>query len=582
MVNICFTDRDSKYIIEADSVILGRKYEHDASYIWVEKPIEEVESACKLLFIHENSVIDSYIVGDQPIPIRNNISMFDTIDVAFTFFRSDGYVKNSSVKTFHFLDAAKPEEFEPVDANNATQIENLIALGFVGADWEDENKECIVFKNAMGNVVDSIDIKSKIETVSVNGETLPVENKNVNIDLTEMQADINDAMNVAKGCQTALSYSDYASMIADVNGFAIDKLNVGQNLMIVTLEVPDLWVMGKAEESVQYAYTTDSEIVSAINENGFVQVGHYKLSKLETEKVVIDFTEIENELDRVETIAKGTTQAVSFDNYETMIALLNDRVSGAHQIGQSVMIVTREVPDLWISGVSDESVAYTYTSDADFVALLKEHGSVQVGYYFMSMLETEKVDLSGYTTKEEFNNLINNTTKLQVDAKNSIIIGNRINVHPATKAVAIGGEVSAAYEGTAVGYYADASGTNGVAFGSFSKATGTGSCAFGKTARTTAIDSIQLGMGDNNSPYSLQIYDDNIYQHKQHLLKVQNATVGGKSVYGIILKEGAPDVASDVGAVGQILIDTVNKKPYICVNVTTNDDNVTQYTWKEI
>jgi len=75
------------------------------------------------------------------------------------------------------------------------------------------------------------------------------------------------------------------------------------------------------------------------------------------------------------------------------------------------MIVTLEVPDLWISGIESTSSIYTYVDDETFVNLLATDGYVQVGYYKLSALETQKVNLDDYVTKTENKNkadIINN------------------------------------------------------------------------------------------------------------------------------------------------------------------------------
>ena len=60
------------------------------------------------------------------------------------------------------------------------------------------------------------------------------------------------------------------------------------------------------------------------------------------------------------------------------------------------MIITLQVPDLWISGIESTSQTYTYTTDEAFTTELNTNGYVQVGYYKLSALETQKVDLTDY------------------------------------------------------------------------------------------------------------------------------------------------------------------------------------------
>ena len=116
------------------------------------------------------------------------------------------------------------------------------------------------------------------------------------------------------------------------------------------------------------------------------------------------YLDLENraKMKEVESIAKGANQAVSFGNYETMITAFNNLPPDVYRVGQNVMIVTLNVPDLWIADVSPTYVNYNFTSNEGFVSTLNEMGYVQVGYYELSALETQKVDLTEYVKINDF------------------------------------------------------------------------------------------------------------------------------------------------------------------------------------
>lgn len=97
----------------------------------------------------------------------------------------------------------------------------------------------------------------------------------------------------------------------------------------------------------------------------------------------------------------GANKAVSFVNYSSMITSLNSLASTSYNVGQNVMIVTLNVPDLWISEIAETSVPYTYVSDDDFVSALETNGYVQIGYFKLSALETQKVDLTEYVKQTQ-------------------------------------------------------------------------------------------------------------------------------------------------------------------------------------
>lgn len=115
-----------------------------------------------------------------------------------------------------------------------------------------------------------------------------------------------------------------------------------------------------------------------------------------------DLDILEADIEEAKSIAKGAHQAVSFGNYETMITALNALPKDTYKIPQSIMIVTLDVPDLWVSGIAEESVAYTYVDDASLANEIKTNGSVQVGYYVLSALETQKVDLTEYVKNTDY------------------------------------------------------------------------------------------------------------------------------------------------------------------------------------
>lgn len=106
----------------------------------------------------------------------------------------------------------------------------------------------------------------------------------------------------------------------------------------------------------------------------------------------------QQELDEVRNIAEGAGAAMSFANYATLVSDFNNAADDDYKIGQSIYINTLNVPDLWIYEVSNIQVLYYYTTDEAFIDLLKQQGYVQLGYYKVAMLETEKVDLTNYVT----------------------------------------------------------------------------------------------------------------------------------------------------------------------------------------
>ena len=113
-----------------------------------------------------------------------------------------------------------------------------------------------------------------------------------------------------------------------------------------------------------------------------------------------------NTANTAKSIAEGANQALSYTNYETMITAFNELADNVYKVGQNIMIVTLNVPDLWVSAIEETSVTYTFTTDEAFTTALQTNGYIQVGYYKLSALETQKVDLTDYYTKTGTENKI--------------------------------------------------------------------------------------------------------------------------------------------------------------------------------
>ena len=107
-------------------------------------------------------------------------------------------------------------------------------------------------------------------------------------------------------------------------------------------------------------------------------------------------------INEIDGIAKGANQALSFVNYSTMIAEFNSLDDDVYNVGQNIYIQTLEVPDLWVSEIAATSSTYTYTTDEAFTTAMATNGYVQVGYYKLSALETQKVDLTNYVTNTDY------------------------------------------------------------------------------------------------------------------------------------------------------------------------------------
>ncbi len=103
-----------------------------------------------------------------------------------------------------------------------------------------------------------------------------------------------------------------------------------------------------------------------------------------------------------ELLAKGMNTAKGFADYAALIAELNEAPADKYKVGQSFLIVTLNVPDLWVSAVEETTAPYEYADDTTVIALLQSVGYIRVGHYSLSMLETLKQDLTNYVKDTDY------------------------------------------------------------------------------------------------------------------------------------------------------------------------------------
>ena len=107
--------------------------------------------------------------------------------------------------------------------------------------------------------------------------------------------------------------------------------------------------------------------------------------------------------------------------------------------------------------------------------------------------------------------------------------------------------------------------------------------AIGYNAKTSGGDSIQLGSGTNSQNNTLQIYNDNIYNHKTHTATFQNLQIDGVDEYPTLSGVDAPTITT-VGKVKQFYVETTTPALYYCSSITgtgtTEDPYV--YNWTAV
>lgn len=114
----------------------------------------------------------------------------------------------------------------------------------------------------------------------------------------------------------------------------------------------------------------------------------------------------------------GRATTKTYADYQAFVAAIGALQKSGLKVGDNVYIKTLDVPDMWVTAVNETSTAYTYTNDQAIINALDTTSGLTVGYFSFSKLETEKVNLSAYQTKND--STLETTSKTVVGAINEV------------------------------------------------------------------------------------------------------------------------------------------------------------------
>ena len=168
----------------------------------------------------------------------------------------------------------------------------------------DETAAALSQKNAAIDV----EISSMKAKESVIEESVATLKENMASNVQELSAKTSansekllEVESIAKGAAVPLDFDTYADMIRAFNGASATAYPKGNNVHVVTVGVPDAWISGVLDVSVQYVYVTDAQFEADLKK-GRVQVGYYQLSELEGQKA--DFTDYPKKKELADTVAE--------------------------------------------------------------------------------------------------------------------------------------------------------------------------------------------------------------------------------------------------------------------------------------
>lgn len=290
--------------------------ENDVSKITLEVPKEYETFNKKIVFITPDGIFWDLITNNEYV-ITTSLTQYKEVDfyIWLTHEDQDFRSKTKTIRFYSNKDASEQitseqingvnticelldEEIQKVENINitASKVGTTATISITNKDGETTNIEIedgeqgATGQNGQDGQdgytpVKGVDYWTTAEQQDIVDTATTNTINNYSSTINEIQTTVNRAESIAKGCNQALSYSNYQAMVTALNNLGDDKFLVGQNIMIITLEVPDLWVSSVETNSVQYTFTNDEAITTALSTNGYIQVGYYKLSPLETQKV---------------------------------------------------------------------------------------------------------------------------------------------------------------------------------------------------------------------------------------------------------------------------------------------------------
>lgn len=150
------------------------------------------------------------------------------------------------------------------------------------------------------------------------------------------------------GKSQSKTYNNYQAFVTAVNAMNNTALKVGDNVFIVTADVPDMWVSAVNSSSASYTYSSDSAIVTALGSTNGLTVGYYVFRKLETQKVDLTAyqTKTDNSLNTTSKTVVGAINEVkstadsALSKANTNATSITNITNGTTKVGNATNVTT--------------------------------------------------------------------------------------------------------------------------------------------------------------------------------------------------------------------------------------------------
>lgn len=170
------------------------------------------------------------------------------------------------------------------DVNGASIVKNKIAKlskAAVGLGNVDNTADA---NKSVKHATSADSATTATSATTANSATKATQDASGNV-ITNTYATKTELQEGLAGKSQSKTYNNYQAFVTAVNAMNNTTLKVGDNVFIVTQDVPDMWVSAVNSSSATYTYTSDSAIVTALGSANGLTVGYYVFRELETEKV---------------------------------------------------------------------------------------------------------------------------------------------------------------------------------------------------------------------------------------------------------------------------------------------------------
>ena len=195
------------------------------------------------------------------------------------------------------------------DVNGSSIVKNKIAKltkASVGLGTVDNTADAT---KSVKHATSADSAKTATSATTANSATKATQDASGNV-ITSTYATKTELQDGLAGKSQSKTYNNYQAFVTAVNAMNNTALKVGDNVFIVTPDVPDMWISAVNSSSASYTYISDSAIVTALGSANGLTVGYYVFRKLETQKV--DLTAYQTKTDNgLNTTSKTVVGAIN-------------------------------------------------------------------------------------------------------------------------------------------------------------------------------------------------------------------------------------------------------------------------------